>query len=123
MDDTIVINAGLSEVDKDLVRYLFKLKASTLEHAEEPVGTFSVARRIIEAAQRVIDFMDEFSRKDSFFFIFIGSEKEENLKLICNTVLEKSEKTKYFAIKIHDSWLDFSVNQLTLSGKMFTKIK
>ncbi|HPB48662.1 MAG TPA: hypothetical protein PLX16_08600 [Exilispira sp.] len=123
MDDTIVINAGLSEVDKDLVRYLFKLKASTLEHAEEPVGTFSVARRIIEAAQRVIDFMDEFSRKDAFFFIFIGAEKEENLKLICNTVLEKSEKTKYFAIKIHDSWLDFSVNQLTLSGKMFTKIK
>ena len=52
MDDTIVINAGLSEVDKDLVRYLFKLKASTLEHAEEPVGTFSVARRIIEAAIR-----------------------------------------------------------------------
>jgi len=123
MDDTIVINAGLSEVDKDLVRFLFKLKASTLEHADEPVGVYSVARRIIEAAQKVIDFMNEFSRKDSFFYIFIGNEKEENLKLICSTVIEKSEKTKYFAIKIHDSWLDFSVSQLTLSGKMLTKIK
>lgn len=123
MDNAIIIKAGLSEVDKDLIKYLFSLKAMSLEYAETPVGTFSVARKIKDTAYKLIDFMDDFSKKDSFFYIFLGDEREENLKLVCNTVAEKSEKTKYFAIKIHVNWLDFSVSQLTLSSKMFTKIR
>lgn len=123
MDNAILIKAGLSEVDKDLIKYLFNLKAMSLEYAETPVGTFSVARKITDTAYKLIDFMDDFSRKDAFFYIFLGDEREENLKLVCNTVVEKSEKTKYFAIKIHANWLDFSVSQLTLSSKMFTKIR
>jgi len=123
MDNPIVVKAGLSEVDKDLLRYLFHLKAVSLEYAETPVGTYSVARRINDTAYRIIDFMDDFSRRDSFFFIFLGDEREENLKLVCNTVVEKSDKTKYFAIKIDITWQDFAVSQLTLGGKMFTKIR
>lgn len=123
MDNAIVIKAGLSEVDKDLVKHLFNLKATSLEYAETVVGTFSVAKKISDTAYKLIDFMDDFSKKDSFFYIFLGDDREENLKLVCNTVMEKSDKTKYFAIKIHANWLDFSVNQLSLGGKMFTKIR
>lgn len=123
MNKVVVVSSGMSDLDKDLVKTLFKLKALSLEYVEEVVGVYSAQRRIIDTAHKLIDYMSEFSRTDSFFYIFMGDETEENLKLIVNTVVEKTDKTKYFAVKLHSNWLDFSVNQLSLSGKMFTKVR
>jgi len=118
-----ILNAGLPEVDKDLIKYLFKLKAMSLEYAETVVGTYSVAKKITDTAFKLIDYIDDFSKKDAFFYIFLGDEIEENLKLVCSSVTEKSDKTRYYAITIHQNWLDFSVKQLSLGGKMLAKIK
>lgn len=123
MESSVIVTSGLSQLDEDMVRYLFKLKSVSLENIEETVGMFSTQRRIIETAERIIEFMREYSRKDSYFFIFLGDETQQNLKLVCNTVVNETEKTRHFAISIHVNWLDFSVKQLTLSGKMFTKIR
>lgn len=123
MSESIILTSGLSDVDKSLVRHLFRLKASSLEYVEEVVGTYSTATKIIDTAEQVIDFMNQFSKKDSFFYVFMGDETEENLKLVCKTTDNVTEKTKYYAIKIHADWLDFSASQLTISGRMFTKIR
>lgn len=124
MDErNITVTSGLSQIDKDMIKYLFKLKAVSLENIEEATGLYSTQRRIIETADKIIEFMNKYSLKDTFFYIFLGDEREENLKLVFNTVVDKTEKTKYYVINIHANWLDFSVKQLTLSGKMFTKIR
>lgn len=123
MAESIIIISSLSELDKSMVRYLFKLKAISLENLEEVVGTYSVSMKIIDTANEVIDFMNEFSRKDSIFYIFLGDVREENLKLVCKTTMDITDKTKYFAIKIHVNWLDFSVEQLSFSSKMLTKVR
>lgn len=123
MAESIIIISSLSELDKSMIRYLFKLKAISLENLEEVVGTYSVSMKIIDTANEVIDFMNEFSRKDSIFYIFLGDVREENLKLVCKTTMDITDKTKYFAIKIHVNWLDFSVEQLSFSSKMLTKVR
>lgn len=122
MSERIKITSKLHPVDEDMVRYLFRLKAVSLEKMDSNVGIMSVQDKILNTAEKIISFMNKESSNNSYFYIFLGDATERNLKIVCSSVVNNPDEVKSFAIRIHASWLDFSVDQLSLSGKMLSLI-
>lgn len=122
MDDRNLLTI-VSQERKDLIRFLFSKKAATLENKGDASGMFSTQRKIVETGTRLVGVLDKPTLSDSFFYIFAGDAILESLIIVCNNVTNYTEKTNHVAICINQTWTDFKVLQLTLSGKMLTYLQ
>jgi hypothetical protein len=120
----ILNESGMRRIDIDLIKFFFTAKASSLEQLEEyKSGMFSTQQRLLELQRELLDFVLSYKNKNSIFFLFMGEETEQQLKIVVsNLVDEPNEMTKRFAIILSDDLANFEVKQLSLSSKVLTLI-
>jgi hypothetical protein len=116
--------SGIKKIDLDLIKFFFEAKSSSLEELEEhSSGMFSVQQKIIELERELLALLCKYSSRNSIFYVFIGEEVEQDLKIIVSTVeYETNELTKRYAVLIDKSLTNLSVKQLSLSSKVLTLI-
>lgn len=120
----ILNESGLRKIDIDLTQFFFDVKSSTLEELEEHTsGMFSTQMKLKELKGRLLNFILSYKNRNSIFFIFLGEEREQNLKIVVSSVLdEPDELTKRFAIIIDEDVSELDIKQLSLSSKVLTLI-
>lgn len=123
--NTLRNDSGIRNLDLDMVKHLFNVKASSIEELEEhATGMWSTQAKVMELKSQLINFLSSYKSRNSIFYIFLGDEREHNLKIIVTSVLdEPDETTKRFAITIEEDFTDFKVKQLSLSSKLLTLVE
>lgn len=116
--------SGLRKLDIDMIKYFFNAKASSLEELEEhSSGMFSTQQHLMELKTQLLNFVGAYKNRNSIFFIFLGEEKEQNLKIVVSNVSgEPDDLTKRFAITIDEDLSELKVKQLSLSSKVLMLI-
>jgi hypothetical protein len=122
---SILNESGIRKIDIELVKHLFNLKSSMLEELEEhKSGMFSTQQKLMELKGQLLDFLLQYSNRNSIFYIFFNEETEENLKIVVSSVLDETDElTKRFAILINEDLTELKIKQLSLSSKILTIIR
>jgi hypothetical protein len=120
----ILNESGIRKIDIDLVKFFFDIKSSTLEELEDhSSGMFSTQQKLKELQRQLLNFILSYKNRNSIFFIFLGEEVEQNLKIVVSSVEgDTDELTNRFAIIIDEDMTDLTVKQLSLSSKILTVI-
>jgi molecular chaperone DnaK (HSP70) len=120
----ILVESGIRKIDIDLIKFFFDVKCSTLEELEEhSSGMFSTQQKLKDIRAELLNFVLSYKNRNSIFYIFLGGEKEQNLKIVVSNVEEEPDDlTKRFAITIDEDLTEFKVKQLSLSSKVLTLI-
>lgn len=116
-------NSGISNLDIDMISYLFDSKCRILEELEEyrESGMFSTQLKLQELKQTLIDFLKKYQNSNSMFYVFLGEAKEECLKIVMSTVKgEINHLTKRFIIVIDNNLTDLHVEQQSISNTVIT---
>jgi hypothetical protein len=118
----ILTDSGIRKIDLDLINFFFNAKSFTLEELEDHAsGMFSTQQKLKELGVQLSNFVQSYKNKNSIFFIFLGSEEEQNLKIVVSSVSdEPDEMTKRFAIVIDKDFADLEIRQLSLSSRVIT---
>lgn len=121
---SILNESGIRKLDIDLINFLFKAKASSLEELEDHrSGMFSTQQKLMELKGQLLDFLQSYKNRNSIFYIFFNDESEAGLKFIVNNLVDDpNELTKRFAIIVDENLIDLKVKQLSLSSKILTII-
>ena len=116
--------SGLRKLDIDMIKYFFNAKASSLEELEEhSSGMFSTQQQLMELKTQLLNFVGAYKNRNSIFFVFLGEEKEQNLKIVVSNISgEPDDLTKRFAITIDEDLSELKVKQLSLSSKVLMLI-
>jgi hypothetical protein len=120
----ILNESGIRKIDIDLVKFFFDIKSSTLEELEDhSSGMFSTQQKLKELQRQLLNFILSYKNRNSIFFIFLGEEVEQNLKIVVSSVEgDTDELTNRFAIIIDEDVTDLTVKQLSLSSKILSVI-
>jgi hypothetical protein len=111
----------INDVNIAMLSTMFrKVAADGTDNIEEGVGTLSTSSTVLQTRDDLILFLKDQKHSNCFFYIYTGSLDERNLVLVMNTVAERNEQTRDFAIVIANSWDKFDVRQTTVSSKVLT---
>lgn len=120
----ILNESGIRKIDINLISFFFDAKCSTLEDLEEHTsGMFSTQQKLMELKRELLTFVLAYKNRNSIFYIFIGEESEQTLKIVVSSILgEPDLTTKRFAIVVDEHLTQLKISQLSLSSKILTII-
>jgi hypothetical protein len=115
--------SSIRKIDVDMLKFFFDAKRFTLEELEEhATGMFTTQCKLTELRDNLLKFVLSYKNKNSIFYIFLNSEREENLKIVVSSTDEPNHLTQRFAIILNEYLTEMDIKQLSLSSKLLTLV-